>query len=75
MAIVKFYDIKGKVIDEQEVPFSFELKPNDMDLLARAIKRQLANARRNYAHTKIRSEVRGGGAKLKRNAGARCRLV
>lgn len=69
MAIVKFYDIEGKVISEQEVPFSFEPKPNDMDLLARAIKRQLANARRNYAHTKIRSEVRGGGAKPWRQKG------
>ncbi len=69
MAIVKFYDIEGKVISEQEVPFSFELKPNDMDLLARALKRQLTNARRNYAHTKIRSEVRGGGAKPWRQKG------
>ena len=69
MAIVKFYDIKGKVISEQEVPFSFDPKPSDMDLLARAIKRQLANARRNYAHTKTRCEIRGGGAKPWRQKG------
>ena len=69
MAIVKFYDIKGKVKSEQEVPLSFQMKPNDPELLAKSVKRQQANARRSWASTKTRGEVRGGGAKPWRQKG------
>ena len=69
MAIVKFYDINGAVVNEEEVPLSFEPKPSDEEILAKAIKRQLANARNNYASTKTRSMMRGGGAKPWRQKG------
>ncbi|MBU1023131.1 50S ribosomal protein L4 [bacterium] len=69
MAIVKFYDIKGKVKSEQEVPLSFQLKPNDPELLAKSVRRQLANARRSWASTKTRGEIRGGGSKPWRQKG------
>jgi len=69
MATVKIYNIKGKVIEEHTVPLAFEMRESDQELLTRAIKRQLANARKNYAKTKTRGEIRGGGAKPWRQKG------
>lgn len=63
MAIVKVHNMKGDVVGEQEMnPTVFEIAVND-DLVHQAVVAQQANSRVAIAHTKIRSEVRGGGRK------------
>ena len=69
MASLKIYSIEGKVIEKHTVPIAFESRESDVDLLARAINRQLANARQNYARTKTKGEVSGGGSKPWRQKG------
>jgi large subunit ribosomal protein L4 len=69
MAIVKIYDIEGRVVEEHEVPLSLEIRESDQDLLSRALKRQQSNARRNYAAVKGKGMVSGGGAKPWRQKG------
>ncbi len=62
-------DIKGKSSGElnlDTIPEGFEA---DKILIARSLKRQLANARIPCAHVKGRSEIRGGGRKPFRQKG------
>lgn len=63
MAIVKVHNMKGDVVGEQEMnPTVFEVAVN-ADLVHQAVVAQQANSRVAIAHTKIRSEVQGGGRK------------
>jgi len=60
---LNIYDIKGKIGGEvvvDTIPDGFE---PDKVLIARSLKRQLANARIRCAHVKTRAMVRGGGKK------------
>ncbi len=59
----KIYDIKGNTKGEIELPAEiFDLKLNK-DLVHQVIVSMMSNQRSNIAHTKDRSEVRGGGKK------------
>jgi len=63
------YDIKGKAKGEvmvDTIPDGFE---PDKVLIARSLKRQLANARIPCAHVKNRSNIHGGGRKPFRQKG------
>jgi large subunit ribosomal protein L4 len=69
VAKLNVYDIDGKVTTEVTVatiPQDFE---PDQLLIARSLKRQLANARIPAAHVKSRSEITGGGRKPWRQKG------
>lgn len=69
MATLNVYDIDGKVQNEitlSTIPDDFA--PDEV-LIARSLRRQLANARRPYGHVKNRGEVRGGGRKPYRQKG------
>lgn len=69
MASISVYDIEGKTTKEiviDTIPDGFE---PDRVLIAKSLKRQLANARSQYAHVKTRSDVRGGGRKPFRQKG------
>jgi len=66
---VKYYDKKGKIVGEGELPseiFDLEINP---DLLHQVVVCQMANRRQILAHTKTRGEVRGGGRKPWRQKG------
>jgi large subunit ribosomal protein L4 len=69
MASLKIYNIEGKVVEEHTVPLAFEPRESDADVLARAINRQLANARHNYAKAKTKGEVSGSNSKPWRQKG------
>ena len=69
MASLKVYDEAGEVVEEIEIDLDESLAKRGKDILAQALLRQAANARKPYAHTKSRSEVRGGGAKPWRQKG------
>lgn len=63
------YNQEGKETEKLQLPEEiFGLKINK-DLVAQAYSVQLANSRQSYAHTKDRSEVRGGGKKPWRQKG------
>lgn len=63
------YNLEGKKVDTVELPADiFGLEVN-RDLVHQALTVQLANRRRVIAHTKDRSEVRGGGHKPWRQKG------
>ncbi len=69
MVKVNIYDIEGKThgkVAVDTIPDGFE---PDAGLIARSLKRQRANARIPSAHTKTRSQVRGGGRKPFRQKG------
>lgn len=69
MIKTKVYNISGQAISEKSLPekiFEVEINPR---LINQAAIRQLANQRRAIAHTKTRSEVRGGGRKPFRQKG------
>jgi large subunit ribosomal protein L4 len=69
MATVSVYNLEKKEVGTCEVPevlVSTEWKP---DLVHQVVVAQLANARNHVAHTKDRSEVRGGGRKPWRQKG------
>lgn len=69
MATVKVHNMKGDVVGEQEMnPTVFEVAAN-VDLIHQAVVAQQPNSRVAIAHTKIRSEVRGGGRKPWRQKG------
>lgn len=70
MAIkVKIYNQAGEIVGEQELSESiFNVKVN-IPLLHQAVVAQTANRRQVLAHTKDRSEVRGGGSKPWRQKG------
>lgn len=60
---IAVYNQKGKELEQVELPAEiFGLKIN-ASLIRQALTAQLANSRKNIAHTKDRSEVRGGGKK------------
>lgn len=56
------YDIKGSKAGEIELSSVFEAELNN-DLVHQVVVSMLSNKRQNTAHTKDRSEVRGGGKK------------
>lgn len=60
---VKIYNEKGEELGEEKLPKSiFALKLNE-SLVHQAMVAQMGNERQVLAHTKDRSEVRGGGKK------------
>ncbi|EKD49542.1 MAG: 50S ribosomal protein L4 [uncultured bacterium] len=66
---IQTYNIKGEKSGSFELnPDIFGVKPKQ-SLIYQALSVQVANARRPIAHTKIRSEVRGGGRKPWRQKG------
>lgn len=66
---VNLYNQAGEVINQIELPEEvFGLKINQ-NLLHQAVLAQMGNARQVLAHTKDRSEVRGGGKKPWRQKG------
>lgn len=66
---VDILNMKGKKVDEVELPAEiFEAQIN-VDLMHQAFVRQMANARLGTHSTKTRSEVRGGGKKPWRQKG------
>lgn len=69
MASLKVYNEAGEVVEEIEVDLDESLAKKGEEILAQSLLRQAANARKPYAHTKTRSEVRGGGAKPWRQKG------
>jgi large subunit ribosomal protein L4 len=69
MASIKVYNADGEVVEEIEVELDDSLAERGNDVLAMSLIRQTANARKPYAHTKTRSEVRGGGGKPWRQKG------
>jgi large subunit ribosomal protein L4 len=69
MAKVKVYNAEGEVVEELDIELDETLAERGEDVLAMSLIRQAANARKPYAHTKTRSEVRGGGAKPWRQKG------
>lgn len=63
------YNQEGKEIEKVELPADiFGLEMNE-DLVCQAVNAQRANTRKVIAHTKDRSEVRGGGCKPWRQKG------
>lgn len=69
LLIAKVYDLKGKTVGTINLPRqTFGQKPNP-NLLAQAIRVYIARHTPHTAHTKTRSEVRGGGAKPWRQKG------
>ena len=61
--LTKIYNQKGEVVGEHDVSSDvFSIKMNE-DLVHQAMVAQMGNARQVLAHTKGRSEVRGGGKK------------
>jgi large subunit ribosomal protein L4 len=69
MLKVKVYNTEGQSVGEQELLAKvFAVKPNHA-LIHQAVVTQQANERQVLAHTKDRSEVRGGGKKPWRQKG------
>jgi len=69
MVKVKLYNMEGKVLGEEKLEpsiFNVVVKPG---LIQQAVRTIQANSRLGLAHTKIRSEVRGGGRKPWRQKG------
>lgn len=63
------YNQKGEILEEIQLPEAvFDLVVQD-DVIHQAVVTQLANSRQILAHTKDRSEVRGGGKKPWRQKG------
>lgn len=60
---VNVYTIEGKVAKEMEVPESIFGAKWNADLVSQVLYSQASNRRAGTAHTKNRSEVRGGGKK------------
>ena len=66
---VKVYNQKGEEVGKVKLPAEvFDVEMNK-DLVQQAVVSQLANARKVIAHTKDRSEVKGGGRKPWRQKG------
>ena len=63
------YDTKAKKVGTVELPERLFGRRWNADLVHQAIRIQTANRRRNIAHAKDRSEVRGGGRKPWRQKG------
>lgn len=69
METVKIYNTKTEVVGEIELNSNIFSVPVNEDLVHQAATTQLANERQILAHTKDRSEVRGGGKKPWRQKG------
>src|SRR3990167_8771169 len=59
----KLYNIKGEAIGTFDAPEKVFGLPWNADLVHQVVVSMQGNARPNVAHTKDRSEVRGGGKK------------
>ena len=57
------YDVKGKKVGDIELPSSIFDQEVNNDLIHQVVVSMLSNKRMNTAHSKDRSEVRGGGKK------------
>ena len=69
MPKVDVHNQAGEKKGEKELPADiFEIEVKDI-VIQKAVRAHLANARINFAHTKTRSERRGGGAKPWRQKG------
>jgi len=69
MANINVYNVKGEKVGTMKLlPEIFDVKINT-DLIHQVVIAQLANKRRVIAHTKGRSEIRGGGRKPWRQKG------
>ena len=69
MQKLKVYNLQGEVVGEHQLSpevFAAKIKPI---VVQQTVVAQMANSRRNYAHTKTRAEVRGGGRKPWRQKG------
>ena len=66
---IKLYNQQGKEVGQAQLPEGVFGLPINADLLHQAVVAQRANARQVLAHTKDRSEVRGGGRKPWRQKG------
>lgn len=66
---VDVYDAQGKTISTTLLPKEIFEVPLNSDLVYQVATSQMANRRRVIAHTKDRSEVRGGGKKPWRQKG------
>lgn len=65
----KVYNLKGEIVDEVDLPEDiFGLKLNQ-SLIHQVLRWYMLNNYHPYAHTKTRSEVRGGGKKPWRQKG------
>lgn len=69
MTKVNVVDIKGKKINEMELPASLFEAPVNIDLMHQAYVRQASNARLGTHETKARGDVSGGGRKPWRQKG------
>lgn len=69
MPVVKVYNQKGEIIGEQKLHSGIFNKDIQAGTLHQVVVAQRANARKKIAHTKDRSEVRGGGRKPWRQKG------
>lgn len=63
------YNQEGKEVGKTELPVEIFDVPMNKDLVHQVVVAQMANARQVLAHTKDRSEARGGGAKPWRQKG------
>ena len=63
------YNQEGKEVGKAKLPAEIFDVPMNKDLVHQVMVAQIANARQVLAHTKDRSEVRGGGAKPWRQKG------
>lgn len=69
MPKVKVYNQKAEMMKELELPARVFGMPLKRELVYQALIAQQANSRKTLAHTKDRSEVRGGGKKPWRQKG------
>jgi len=66
---IAVYNLAGEKTDEMELdPYLFEIKPKS-EVIHQVVVAQEKNSRKNFAHTKERSEIRGGGRKPWRQKG------
>ena len=63
MSKIKLYNSEGKEISSSSLDEKIFSEKVNQDLLKQAVVRQLSNCRTSTAHTKTRSDVRGGGKK------------
>ena len=63
------YNQEGKEVGQAELPAEIFDMPMNKDLVHQVVVAQMASARQVLAHTKDRSEVRGGGVKPWRQKG------
>ena len=69
MAKVAVYNKEGKKVKDQDVPDTWFAVEANTDVIHQVVVAQQNNKRKTLAHTKDRSEVRGGGKKPWRQKG------